>query len=237
MNDFVKYYQDFNISPVSQDISDLDLHIRRRKRLYELLGISPKIFENSSILEVGAGSGYNSLVFLLLGSSVDIVEPNFVGINEAKKIFEKYNISLDKVNFYQKMIEEIDIVTKYDMVVAEGFLPSLKRKEQEGVVSSLKKFCKKDGYVVVTSMCEFSYFFEDLRRMLGFLLVEDIIGYDEKVERLSRAFEKHLKNLKFASRPIQDWVKDTILNPTADVEFLDMGSTIKMFKDVGGGDI
>lgn len=34
MNEFVKYYTKHNISPVSQDISDLTLHIKRGLKLY-----------------------------------------------------------------------------------------------------------------------------------------------------------------------------------------------------------
>lgn len=63
MNDFVSYYGQNQISPVSQDISDLDLHFKRRANLYEMLGIDTALFAGKQILEVGAGSGYNSLCF------------------------------------------------------------------------------------------------------------------------------------------------------------------------------
>ena len=76
MNEFLKFYGEHHISPVSQDISDFERHLARRKRLYELVNIHPFAFRGARMLEVGAGSGYNTLLFLKLGAIVDIVEPN-----------------------------------------------------------------------------------------------------------------------------------------------------------------
>lgn len=63
-NDFLKYYGEKNISPVKQDISDLQLHCRRREKLYRQLGLPFCLFKDKNILEVGPGSGYNTLVLL-----------------------------------------------------------------------------------------------------------------------------------------------------------------------------
>ncbi len=66
-NDFIKYYGEKNISPVKQDISNLQLHCRRREKLYRQLGIPFIFFKNKHILEIGPGSGYNTLVLFLGG--------------------------------------------------------------------------------------------------------------------------------------------------------------------------
>lgn len=62
-NKFLEYYKQNKISPVSQDISNLNLHIRRRNRLYTLLGVNADSFKGAKILEVCAGSGYNTLFY------------------------------------------------------------------------------------------------------------------------------------------------------------------------------
>ena len=64
VNAFVEFYEIYGVSPVSQDISDLDKYILGRWRLYQLLGINARSFRDSMVSEVGAGSGYNTLVFL-----------------------------------------------------------------------------------------------------------------------------------------------------------------------------
>lgn len=231
MNWFVKYYGAHKISPVSQDIKDLKKHIARRERLYMLLGINAALFKGAEILEVGAGSGYNTLPFLLAGARVDIVEPNKTGQEAMINLFQSYNINPSQYTIYDCMIEQFDSAKQYDFVIAEGFLPSLdNRKMQEAVIESLvRKVNRGGGYIVVTSMCVFSYFFEDVRRMLGYLLICECTSYEERVKILSQAFVAHLESLKFASRPIDDWVKDAILNPALDTEFLDMGECVAEF--------
>lgn len=63
-NDFLKYYEEKDISPVKQDISDLRLHCRRREKLYRQLGLPFCLFQGKNVLEIGSGSGYNTLVLL-----------------------------------------------------------------------------------------------------------------------------------------------------------------------------
>lgn len=230
MNQFLKYYGEHGISPVSQDISDLEAHIVRRKRLYRLLGIDYRLFRGANILEVGAGSGYNTLVFLLLGARVDIVEPNPTGRDEMIELFRRYNIDSKQYKIYPCVIEEFSKEESYDFVIAEGFLPTLDNREmQSSVVSAILANVKEGGIIVTTSMCEFSYFYEDLRRLLGYILIGSCDSYESKVSILSRAYKSHLENLKFATRPIQDWVKDAILNPTLDSSFLDLCECVKLF--------
>lgn len=146
-NEFVEYYQKYNISPVSQDISDLQKHCQRRARLYRILGIAPRALFGAKILEAGAGSGYNALALLLNGAQMDIVEPNEAGRQAMCELFKEYKISEKSYKIFPKFIEsfalekigvntqsqtnfinyenlaQISESSKYDFVLAEGFLP------------------------------------------------------------------------------------------------------------------
>ncbi|WP_238700392.1 class I SAM-dependent methyltransferase [Helicobacter jaachi] len=236
MNEFLRFYGEHHISPVSQDISDFSAHLQRRKRLYELVGIHPFAFRNASILEVGAGSGYNTLLFLHLGAQVDIVEPNAAGREQMQKLFTEHNIPKEQYRIYPCTLQDYKSEKIYDFVIAEGFLPWLSEKEAREVVQSLYAATKKDGAVVVTSMCEFSYFFEDLRRILGFALIKGVKDFEQKVSLLASAFSSHLLHLKFASRPIRDWVIDNILNPASNIANPhNIATCIKLFRQVAGG--
>ena len=227
-NGFVAFYDKHKISPVSQDISDLDRHVSRRRKLYRMLGIDYRLFRGAEILEVGAGSGHNTLFFLLIGARVDIVEPNRTGREQMKKLFNEHNINPDQYMIYDCLIEEFEIIKQYDFVIAEGFLSGLQPEEQERIVLKLLDLTKKFGYCVVTTMSECSFFFERLRRFLGCILVRDVTDFSEKVNLLALAFKSHLNTLKYASRTIEDWVADNILNPVGDEVLFNIKRCIEM---------
>jgi len=57
---FVDFYTEHNVSPVSQDISDLRKHFQRRNVLLRSLGIPSALVRDTTILEFGPGSGHNA---------------------------------------------------------------------------------------------------------------------------------------------------------------------------------
>ena len=59
-NDFLEYYGEHHISPVRQDINNIEAHYNRRKKLYRQCGIPAIAFRNAEVLEVGPGGGYNT---------------------------------------------------------------------------------------------------------------------------------------------------------------------------------
>lgn len=66
-NGWLEYYGEHEISPVRQDLSDINLHFAKREKLYRQLGLPGIAFEGKKILEVGPGSGYNTLAFFFFG--------------------------------------------------------------------------------------------------------------------------------------------------------------------------
>ena len=49
-NDQLEYYRKHNISPERQDISNIDVHYARRKKLYRQCGIPEIAFRDAEIL-------------------------------------------------------------------------------------------------------------------------------------------------------------------------------------------
>ena len=68
-NKFIEYYGKHEMSPVKQDLSDFNRHCAKREKLYRQLGMPVIAFEGKRILEVGPGSGYNTLAFILWGGA------------------------------------------------------------------------------------------------------------------------------------------------------------------------
>lgn len=211
-NDFIEFYGKHNISPVRQDISNLEKHYERRKKLYKHLGMPVQVFKNAEVLEVGPGGGYNTLAYFYWGvTHIDLVEGNPKGIHEMRELFTKCNVSEDKYDIISCMIENYQTDKKYDVVIAEGFIPSI--YNQKEVIGKLKELVKKDGIIVITCIDYISIFIENMKRMVGSLLSARIEEYNEKLKWLVDFFGPQLTKLEGVTRSAEDWVLDNVLNP------------------------
>lgn len=230
-NDYLEFYGEHHISPVSQNVSDIKKHYERRKKLYRQCGIPILTFRNAEVLEVGPGSGYNTLAFFQWNCKhVDLVEANPKGIEDMMKSFKERNIPDNKYEIFQCKIEDYTANKKYDIVIAEGFLPSV--FNQEEIILKLQSLAADNGIVVITCVDYVSCFIESMKRLLGRILVKDILSYEDKVKCLTEIFEPQLSKLKGVSRPAEDWVQDNILNPAASNKIvLSLGQAIGYFRE------
>ena len=95
----LEYYIKEGISPVHQDISNLSKHFQIRSSLYRLLGLIPSFFTGKDIIEVGPGSGHNSIyTATLLPRTYELVEPNPLALKDISKIFGDLSIKHTKPN-------------------------------------------------------------------------------------------------------------------------------------------
>jgi hypothetical protein len=196
-----------------------------------MLGLPPVAFSNRRILEIGPGGGYNSIVYFLWGADVDFVEPNPVAQKELSALFGNYGIAEAKWNLYPLRIEEFKPPVKYDIVIAEGFLAGIKNRGE--VLTSIKNCVKDGGVAVVTCEDDISHFFEFLKRIIAFRLLQvmDVAEFEDRVKLLSSAFASHLNYLVHSSRPVEDWVTDVLLNPSMYGEPFSIGDCISEFGD------
>lgn len=214
-NDLLDYYKKYNISPERQDIADLSVHYARRKKLYRQCGIPEVAFRNAEILEVGPGGGHNTLAFFHWKCKhVDLVEANPQGIKDMRALFSEEGIAEEQYSIFECLIEEYSTERKYDIVIAEGFLPTL--SNQEEVTNKLKQLTNENGIVVVTCVDKVGFFVERIKKLVGRILTQNIEDYQEKVKYLTDIFQPQLKKLRGVSKIPEDWVKDNILVPTID---------------------
>lgn len=231
-NKLLEYYHKKDISPVKQDISDFQVHLKRREQLYRMVGLPVCSFKNSEVLEIGPGSGYNTLCFFEWGSHVDLIEPNSKGREDIRELFAGRQINKNNWNLYDDTFEDYRSSKKYDIIIAEGFLHSINNKGF--FFDKVKTLMDKGSVLVVTCFDEISSFFDlFVRRILGQYLVQKkrIIDFNRRVEILSKAFEKHFSFLKYASRNINDWVIDNLLNPAAYTEYLSFDQFLDFFSN------
>ena len=244
-NEFLKYYGDKNISPVKQDIDDLQLHFEKRRKLYRQCGIPTIAFRNAEMLEVGPGSGYNTLAFFEWGCKhIDLVEPNPRGRDDMEMLFLKHGIEKSKYTVFSDIIENYSTEKRYDIIIAEGFLAFLPNGKE--CISTLFKLLEKNGILVITCSDYVCFFIEGIKRLLGVALTREIQDFEDKVDFLTNIFKEQLLELEGMSRYPKDWVQDQIFNPilrngcilslgdvisSLDKDFEILGSSPSMFTD------
>ena len=102
----VDFYRRYGISPVHQDISDLPRHFARRAALYRHLGILPAFVRGRSVIEVGPGSGFNSLYTASLGPSrYVLVEGNPRGVRDMTTLFGQFGSLCETIEIVPSLIE------------------------------------------------------------------------------------------------------------------------------------
>src|SRR5919204_7018496 len=92
------FYRRHRISPVRQDIRDLGAHFGRRAALYRHLGILPAFLRGRTVVEIGPGSGFNSLYTASLDPArYVLVEPNPRGVDDIRQLFSMYRQFADPI--------------------------------------------------------------------------------------------------------------------------------------------
>ncbi len=228
-NEQLEYYIQHNISPEHQNIEDIEIHYTRRKKLYRQCGIPEIAFRDAEILEVGPGGGYNTLAFFQWNCRhVDLVEANPQGVKDMNQLFAEQGVQKEKFDIYECAIEEYTTERRYDIIIAEGFLPNI--HNQNEVLNKLKELINEKGIIVITCIDKVDFFIEVMKRLVGVALAQNIPEYDDKVRYLTGIFKPQLEKLRGVSKLPEDWVKDIILNPEVNNEMeLSLAQAIQYF--------
>ena len=210
-NSFVGYYSKHRISPVNQDLSDIDKHFSRRESLFRALGIIPSLLEGKTFLEFGPGSGHNSLYAASLKpSEYTLVEGNSLGYKETKEKLDGV-AGLD-FKIYEKEFSNYEGDQKYNIVWAEGCLPF--QNNPTIILEHIANFVKPSGTLIITTVDAISYCSESMRRLLKHRFFPNLSDdINEACQILIPVYEEHLQHLKGMSRPVRDWILDSILQP------------------------
>ena len=236
-NDYIEFYGKNGITPVHQDVSDLELHYRRRQKLYRQCGIPTIAFNGAQMLEIGPGGGHNALAPVHWGiGHLDLVEPNHAGVDSIKYLFDKQGIAKDKYTIINSQIENYETDKRYDIIVAEGFLGYVSNAAD--ICRKIMPLCREGGVIVITCSDDVCIFPELIKRLIGQIISSDEKTLEGKVNRLIPIFEPQLNSLRGVSRPVKDWIEDNILNPAfANGNSFSISDAIEVFDgfDILGG--
>ena len=211
MKAFVEFYSKEGISPVSQDITDLKRHFRRRAALYRHLGVVPALVEGKRALEFGPGSGHNALFTASLEpESYVLVEGNPVGKQRTEGLLEEYFPERD-FEVLECLIEHYEDDRKYELVLCEGLLPL--QEDPAGIIRHVAGFLAPGGCLVITCTDSVTYLSELLRRLFSLVLTRPEQSTDEKIAILMPVFSPQLARIEGMSRPHDEYILDNIIQP------------------------
>lgn len=212
----VEFYQKHKVSPVRQDIKDLQRHFERRESLYRQMGILPAFINGRTVLEVGPGSGFNSLYTASLKPArYVLVEGNPTGVEDIKKLYGQYPELMANVEIAPVFLDDFPTTAKFDFVLCEGVLALAGLPEPENLLKQVASFVAPGGVLVITCTDDISYFPETLRRLFAQLLIDPQADLEAQVESLTPIFSQHLALLSGVSRRADDWVIDNLINPAS----------------------
>lgn len=228
MNQYLKFYEKYKISPVVQDIKNFTQHIKRRTNLYRQLGVTPLAFQDKDILEIGPAGGYNSLVtYTYMPKTYTFIEPNSTGYKELKENFK--DIDRGNISYNNCMLEDFNTTKKYDIIMCEGLVQGLDNKEE--FISKLTTLLKPNGIFIITTADQVTMFFEIIRWNIANILIKNVHSIEKQVEILVSAFSSHLDTLKGMTRNHEDWCLDNLINDATYEHTFSINDAIELVKD------
>jgi SAM-dependent methyltransferase len=224
---FVDFYTKYNVSPVSQDISDLGKHFQRRDVLLRSLGIPSVLVRNAEILEFGPGSGHNSTyIASLKPAKYYLVDGNLKGVKDTKELLSEYDI--DDLKVIHSLFLKYQSNSLFDIVWAEGCIPH--QNDPINILKHLSSFTAKNGIFVASTNNSISYLSEMIRRIASFMHLNDNDLFQDKIDTIRPLLKGHLQNLKGMSRPVDDWIIDSILQPLHQSKLFSIPDAIETLK-------
>lgn len=232
----INFYNNNEIIPVRQTGADKS-RFYGRGILYNTLGLPSTSFKNLKVIEIGPGSGQNTIYTSTLGpKTLTLLEPSKSGVLEIKKLINKKKFKCN-VKIINQTIENFYKANKnqFDVVICEGLLGSSGYKDPTVLLKYLKYIVKKGGSLILTCEDEIGALPEQLRRLVvKKILHENKVknNFEKKINFVKPYFNNHLKSFKGQSkRKIYDWIADVLISPALDMPYLGIGDTIKNLRD------
>lgn len=225
---FVGFYEFNNISPVSQDITDLKLHFQRRESLLRSLGLIPEFIKGRDVLEFGPGSGHNTLYLSsLFPAKYDLVDGNLLGVTQTRKLLNV--LENPQIIVHHALFDEFKSEFKYDLVWAEGYLPH--QTHPLPLFEHLSTFVRFGRGIFVSFSNGISYLSETFRRLCRDRFFDNNGDVHSHAAKLIPYLNPHLQNLRGMSRPVDDWILDSIVQPLHDRRMFSSPDVINCLKN------
>ena len=231
LTEHLSFYIKNNVSPVRQDVQNHIKHFERRKNLYKFLGVTSNFLKGKSVIEIGPGSGQNSLYTASCNPlELFLLEPNPSGIKQIKESYKAWPLDHTNPTLINNDFLKFETETKYDFVIAECWLGRTKLGKE--LIKKIESITKENGIIILTATPNIGLLANTLRAALGYRLINKN-NYDFKTQSniLHCAFKSHVETLSDMSRMQIDWVQDNLMNPAALEEIIHPHELINLLKN------
>ena len=179
--------------------------------IFHNLKFPKKMFKNTNILDVGAGTGDTSIIFNHWGANCTLVDMNYKAIKRAKMIFKKIALKKTKNKFIKSSIFNLKLKKKFDIVTSIGVVHHT--EDPTYALERISKYVKKEGYLIIGCASPEGFFQRNLQRYIITCFAN--LNDEESIEKIARhLFKKHLLRAnKYGKRTIKAIVADTYINP------------------------
>jgi len=210
------YYVEKNFNPTLIDLESKDkliTHFFKRLNLYvNKLKLSPLMFRNANVLEIGCSSGENALVIAKMGANFDFIEPRKQSTDRLTDLFTKFHLKSSICRISNTIIENLSSDQKYDIIIAEGFLGTLSNRNSH--LSQLLNLIDYPGLCIVSSSDPYGLLVE-LTKIFIFQFLDykkQLLSDNDKFQLATNLFEKEYNSIPH-SRSFKRYYLDTFVNP------------------------
>jgi 2-polyprenyl-3-methyl-5-hydroxy-6-metoxy-1,4-benzoquinol methylase len=202
---FIDFYNSIGFAPTSQQSGLRVEHKQNRDNLYRKLGIHASTWVNASVLEVGPGSGENSIDLIARGIR------SLLLVDAVPAVLDKIKDRVPedaKVKYQLLDLQETKIDGNFEIVVCEGVIPF--QLDPKSFVRNISNSVKHGGLLLITTADAVSSLSEVLRRYIA----HKLIAIDTpNLDNIVIFFAEDFAALPRMTRNPKDWVLDSILNP------------------------
>jgi len=207
----VDFYIKHKVSPVTRDISKLEVYFEKRESLFRHLGIIPSFLADKTVLEFGPGGGHNSIYTLgLKPTRYVLVDGNKTGLASVEHLFQKNLNGVTQYELVESFIEDFSTQEKFDLVICENVIP-LQQNDPAHVLRCVADYVKPGGLLVITCMDPVSFFADVLGHLAGELIVRPEMTTQEKLDAMRPFFQMKLDAIPGANTIVDDFMMDSII--------------------------
>jgi len=203
---FIDFYNSIGFAPTGQEPALKVEHKQNRNNLYRKLGLHSGIFKSARVLEIGPGSGENSIDLLGRGiSSLKLVD----GVPEVLSSLQTRIKSETPVTYELSDATIPSTSTEtFDIVICEGVIPL--QLTPGDFFQNISKSVAPGGLILITTMDGISTLSEVLRRVISFSVKS---RHGLKLEDLEDFFKRDFQSLDGMTRTPRNWLLDSVINP------------------------
>jgi SAM-dependent methyltransferase len=182
---------------------------------HDLMKFPKNMFSGKNLIDLGSGTGENTVYFDNWGAKCTLVEMNPNAFKISKNIFKKYSKKFNQNKFINKSIYDFKTSKKYDIAHSRGVFAHT--NDPERAFKKLASLVKPGGYLIYGDGNKSGNFQNMLQRLAIFNFADN---WDDMVKVAEVLFKEDLdRSQKFANRTrrciiFDKWVVPRLTNPS-----------------------